>query len=138
MRDCANQIAQMFVGWQITIIDLPRLLEIGSGKIVINLLTGVSSIDGALCEPFTIADVVHGWLDDARDRDSLPAEFIHRVFISCDFDVSEGPTPQGAERHVRIYSPVVGDAENGEWSGSSRKSELWEKVGTAPWEVMDV
>jgi hypothetical protein len=137
MQDYANQIAQMFVGWQITIIDLPRLAELGSGHIEINLLSGTTRLNGVPSDPFTIADVVRQWLEDAIERDSLPAGYVQGVSIGCDFDVGESSEDWGTRRTLVLLSSVVVDTENGSWTGESRKSETWEKVGEAPWLVYD-
>jgi hypothetical protein len=76
MQDYANQISQMFVGYQIDIADLPRLVSIGRGRIEIDLLDGSTMIDGTASEPFGIADAIHGWLDEATFRDQLDAGYV--------------------------------------------------------------
>ena len=137
MQDYANQIAQIFVGWQITIIDLPRLAEIGSGQIKIDLSSDTTELDGQPCDSFTISDAVRGWLDDAVERDGLASGCIEDVRIVCDFDVSDSEEDWGTRRSLRLLSSVVVDASGQSWTGISRKSEIWEKVGDAPWLVQD-
>lgn len=85
-----------------------------------------------------ITSAVRNWLDEAIRRDALPDGFVHRVLISCEFDVSENQRPQGAMRQLRLDCTAVVEAESGEWSGSSRKAERWTRNGSAPWEVVDV
>jgi hypothetical protein len=138
MQDYANQIAQMFVGWQIGIIDLPRLATIGRGCIRIDLLSGASSVDGRPCEPFSITDAVRRWLDDAIIRDELNPAQVQQVSISCMFDVAESQSVDTVERTVNLDCTVELTAESGSWSGSSRKSERWHKSDTGPWLIVDV
>jgi len=138
MQDYANQIAQMFVGWQITIADLPRLVEIGRGRIEVDLFADSSAIDQKPCEPFAISAAVREWLNEAIERDSLADGYVRAVLITCDFDLTEGSTADGAVRHVRLDCVVDVEAETGVWSGSSKKAELWSRVGSAPWLVTDL
>ena len=138
MQDYVNQIAQMFVGWQISIADLPRLVELGRGRIEVDLFADSSTIDQKPCERFAISDAVREWLNEAIERDALADGYVRAVLITCDFDMTEGTTPEGAERNVRLDCVVDVDAETGVWSGSSKKAELWSKVGSAPWLVTDL
>lgn len=138
MQDYANQLAQIFVGYQITIVDLPRLVEIGRGRIEVDLLADSSTIDRKPCEPFAITAAVRRWLNDACERDSLPDAYIRSVLITCDFDIADTPTANGAERRLRLDCFVDVDPETGIWSGSSKKAELWVKAGSTPWRVSDM
>ena len=56
MQDYANQIAQMFVGYQITLVDIPRLVMIGRGRIEVDLFSGVTTIDNETASPFSISE----------------------------------------------------------------------------------
>ncbi len=137
MQDYANQIAQMFVGWQITIIDLPRLTDVGIGQISLDLLSGDTQLDGRPCEPFNIGNVVRAWLDDAIERDSLTSGYVEGVQITCDFEVNDSVEDWGTRRTLALLSSVVVEANQQSWTGTSRKSEVWEKLGEAPWLIHD-
>jgi hypothetical protein len=52
MQDYANQIAQMFVGYQLTIIDLPRFVEARRGRLEVDLLTDSTILDDQPASPF--------------------------------------------------------------------------------------
>ena len=80
MQDYANPIAQMFVGYQITLVDIPRLVTIGRGQIEVDLFSGVTTIDNKSTSPFSISEAVTSWYKDAVLRDVLDEAFI-RTFV---------------------------------------------------------
>jgi len=135
MQDYANQISQMFVGWQIEIADLPRLVSIGRGRIEIDLLDGSTTIDGTPSEPFDIAPTIRGWLDEAKVRDQLDAGYVLRVNIACDFDVVDSQNGADSRRELLLDCTVVVDAQSGSWTGNSRKAEIWRRSGSGSWIV---
>ncbi|MCW2573196.1 MAG: hypothetical protein JWO88_3254 [Frankiales bacterium] len=57
MKDYANQVCQMAVGWRLTIVDLALLVERGSGVATFDLLARTSAINGEAV-PLTILDEV--------------------------------------------------------------------------------
>jgi hypothetical protein len=138
MQDYANQIAQMFIGYQITLVDLPRLLAVRHGQIKVDLFGGQTTLGGETVPPFSISDAVRSWYGDALQRDELDVSFIRQISITCDFDIVESKQGADSERLVIFDCQVDLEAESGRWSGKSHKSEQWRKSGDQPWEVRDV
>lgn len=137
MQDYANQIAQMFVGWQITISDMPRLVAKGRGRIEVDLLGQTTKLDGEPTSPFSVSDAVRHWYESAIVRDDLGETFVQQIYVICDFDIAESRQGTDTERHVTLDCNVAIEAENGSWNGSSRKSEVWRRTGDLPWMVRD-
>jgi hypothetical protein len=71
MQHYSNQIAQMFIGYQLTLVDLPRLIDIGRGCIRVELPSAMTQLNGSLDENFTITATVQSGLDEAIVRDGL-------------------------------------------------------------------
>ena len=121
MRDYANQMAQMFVGYQITLDDLPRFIEAGRGQIDVELLSGTTTLDGTPCPPLAISAAVRAWLDTAITRDQLASDHIHRISIHCDFDASAPATAEQPEHLLARACTVELSTADGTWTGSSRQ-----------------
>jgi hypothetical protein len=125
MQDYANQIAQMFVGYQIELEDLPRLLALRQGRIEIDLLGDLTTVDDEAQVPFAISDAVTAWYQEAIRRDALDESFVREIRIVCDFDVSESRGGSTAERRIKLNCRVIVVAETGTWVGVNDKSEIW-------------
>jgi hypothetical protein len=137
MQDYANQIAQMFIGWQITLVDMPLLVARGQGQIQVDLLGPMTKLDGEPISPLAISNAVRTWYEDAIVRDDLGETFVRQIKIVCDFDIAESRQGLDTERHVAFDCKVAIEAENGSWNGTSRKAELWRRSGDQPWIVRD-
>ncbi len=138
MKDYANQIDQMFVGWQINIADLPRLADIGSGRIEIGLLEDTTHLNGNVVPPFQITQAVRDWYFDAVRRDCLSDNFIRQIDIRSVFETTQIDEHTHLQRHVRLDSTVELKDGNGDWTGHHTKNEvgdLWGEGG--PWLVSD-
>lgn len=137
MQDYANQIAQMFVGWQIGIADLPRLTAIGRGQLEVGLLDESTYLNGAVAAPFQITDAVKSWYFDALTRDDVAQDFVRQIRIRCDFDIAQSEGDGPSRRHVQLDCTVELDAENGNWIGRKVKNEKGERWGDGPWMLWD-
>ena len=139
MQDYANQIAQMFVGYQITLVDIPRLVTIGRGQIEVDLFSGVTTIDNKSTSPFSISEAVTSWYKDAVLRDVLDEAFIRNVRIVCDFDINESVIDTESECKVTLKCQVTVEAANGTWIGASDTSERWRKSDEGSfWLITDI
>ena len=127
----------MFVGWQITLSDLPRLVAKGRGRVEVDLLGQTTRLDGEPTSPLSVSDAVRAWYEDAIVRDDLAETFVRQILIVCDFDISESRHGLDTERHVTFDCNVAIEAENGSWRGASRKAEVWRRTGELPWMVRD-
>ncbi len=137
MQDYANQIAQMFIGWQITVVDMPRLVAKGQGRLEVDLFGRTTRLDGEPTSPLSVSEAVHGWYENAIVRDGLGETFVRQIHITCAFDIAESEHNLDSERHVKFDCNVTIEAENGSWTGTSRKSEVWRRSGDQPWIVRD-
>jgi hypothetical protein len=113
------------------------LLSDGHGRIEIDLLEGSTTVDGISSEPFEISGAVRSWLDQAKVRDQLEAGYITEVKIACDFDVADSQDGIGKRRELRLHCTVSLDAQNGSWTGTSQKAEIWRKSDEEPWIIRD-
>lgn len=137
MQDYANQIAQMFVGYQMTIIDLPRFVEARRGRLNVDLLTHSTLLNDQPSPPFTITSAVRSWYEEALIRDELADGFIHAARVTLEFDFD--PTRRGDEVAMMVNLECVAtvEADDGTWIGKSVKSELWEQTRDGTWLVSD-
>ena len=136
MQDYANQIAQMFVGYQIEPVDMSRLTSIGRGRIVVDLLDGSTTINDAPSPPLSISGVVHDWYSEALVRDDLEKAFVSHIGILCDFAVTDSSPEAKTEGTVRLNCQVTLDAQDGVWAGISTRSERWRETGEGPFVEM--
>jgi len=117
MQDYANQLAQMLVGWQITVVDIPRLTPHGAGEFAFELLEESSTLDGQPTEPFSIEGALRHWLTDAIRRDQIGEDFIQRITVEGRF-LLPSREHSASPRDVLVGTVTV-FAENGTWIGSS-------------------
>jgi hypothetical protein len=136
-RANAVQIGQMFVGYQLTIIDLPRFVEARRGRLEVDLLTDSSLLDGQPVSPFTISHAVRSWYSEALIRDELVEGFIHVARVRLDFDFDTTRRGDDVAMKVTLQCLTTVEADDGTWRGKSLKSELWERTGDSPWRVSD-
>ncbi len=137
MQDYANQIAQMFVGYQIDFLDLPRLTAVGTGHLQVELLEDTSYLNGEAVAPFQITEAVRSWYLDALARDRLSADFVRAIGIDCAFDIAKSETEGRSMRLVRLDCTVELVAENGIWTGRSLKDEKGELQEDGSWFLWD-
>jgi hypothetical protein len=138
MQDYANQIAQMFVGWQIGIADLPRLTSIRTGQLDVGLFDESTNLNGTAAAPFQITEAVKSWYFDALTRDQVPDDFVQQISIRCDFEITQSEDDGHSQRQVRLDCTVELDAQNGHWIGRKSKNEKGERWGDGPWMLWDV
>jgi hypothetical protein len=134
MQDYANQIAQMFVGYQIDLVDKFRLASIGQGRIVVDLLDGSTTINDAPSPPLSISGAVRDWYSEALVRDGLEEAFVSHIGILCDFAVTDSSPEAKTERTVKLDCQVTLDAQDGVWTGIGTRSERWRQSHEGPFE----
>jgi hypothetical protein len=137
MQDYANQISQIFVGYQLTIIDLPRFVEARRGRLEVDLLAASTLLNDQPTAPFTITSTARSWYQTPLIRDELPEGFIHDVRVRLDFDFDTTHEGEGITMRVKLECETTVEADDGTWTGKSLNRELWEKSGIRPRLVSD-
>ncbi len=132
MQDYANQIAQMFVGYQIDLVDMSTLASIGQGRIVVDLLSGSTTINDAPSPPLSISGAAHDWYSDALVRDGLGEACVSHIGILCDFAVMDSSQEAKAQRTVRLDCQVTLETQDGVWTGIGMRSECWRESDEGP------
>jgi hypothetical protein len=127
LQDYANQVCQMAVGWRLTIVDLPLLLERGKGTVTFDLLTCTAALDGAPMS-LTIMSEVRAWLDEAKLRDGLPDNLITQFTMRMHFDLTEETAGRLEQRSVELECHSEMFAADAQYRGSARKRELWSRT----------
>jgi hypothetical protein len=137
LQDYANQIAQMFVGYQIGLVDMPLLVQAGKGRIQVDLFEGRSTLNGAPLPAFSISEAVRHWYSNAVARDQLSETFVRSITIDCDFEASESQSDRASLRIVALNCTVTVNAEDGSWVGTSSKQEESRRWEDGPWITRD-
>ena len=75
LKHAAQNLCQMLCGWQ-QVWSKHRLVELGSGELFINVLSGACSFNGSPIEPPPIAAVLTGWLREDLERHKIPVSAI--------------------------------------------------------------
>lgn len=131
----------MFVGWRLAVTsdDIPRLIEIGSGQLDVDLLSSANQLDGVEVAPFGIVEEVGAWLRERCDADGIDIAELQEVSIRLRFSASETARSRRfpvRELDFELSSTVRTDERT--YAGSLTKGERWvgSRSGT-PWVVTD-
>jgi hypothetical protein len=127
LQDYANQVCQMAVGWRLSIVDLPLLLERGKGTVTFDLVTCTAALDDAPVS-LTIIGEVSAWLDEAKLRDGLPDDLITQFTMRMHFDITEETAGRLEHRSVELECNSALFTADAQYRGSSRKRELWSRT----------
>lgn len=138
VKDYANQICQIFVGWRLLVSpgDLPLLLDAGEGRLELDLLSGSARIDGASVR-FAFGDELREWLRHRAEWDGLAWSSIQHADLVVDFACTERPGRRQGVRIRELAFECESTIETSVGSASGRRSsrELGVKDGDSPWAV---
>ena len=87
LQHSADILCRMFCGWEL-MNSYPRLVELGSGTLTIDGLTGSCRFEGDPIESIAIAGALHGWLCEdlakhhIKRADLLKAELVAKLDFS--------------------------------------------------------
>ena len=138
-QDYANQIAQLFIGVELEISDLPRLAEIGRGKLRVDLLTDETTLDGNPIEPLNASDAARHWLERAIVRDQLKSDYVRGVSLTCEFAINAVEEADRSEHDTRLSCIVELDTLEGARTGTKRKRTLSTRSSGSPtWHTREV
>jgi hypothetical protein len=79
-----QNLGQMFCGWEL-MFDYRRLAELGSGQIVINVLTAECLHNGESIPKLGIANTLTQWLDQDLESNGIPKGSIQVAELIVDF-----------------------------------------------------
>ena len=139
LQDYANKVCEMFVGWRLAVSgeDIPRLIEIGSGDLDVNLLTADVTVNGSQPIELCIAREISAWLQGRCAADGVPRAELQEAWLRVAFTASERRAKSGhltRDLGFTCASRLVTDER--EYEGSLNKRESW--IGSAagtPWVV---
>jgi hypothetical protein len=138
LRDYANQLSQIAVGWQLEVGDRPLLGTTGRAVVEIDLLAGAATVNGAPANP-AIQDVLAAWLAEARVRDGVPDGSVERLTVRIDVEVTESWRERTAVRQVRRDARAELVTADRAYVGETRKREVWTRTGDrGAWLVRDL
>jgi hypothetical protein len=80
----------MFCGWRL-INCKPQLVELGSGTIWIDVLSGSCSFDGHPISQLSIAEELRVWLFEDLEANSIPVASLSRASLQAKLSFSEIP-----------------------------------------------
>lgn len=80
LKNLADTACQVFCGWRLT-ASKATLIELGSGSLEIQLLTGQCFFKGVPIEPLSISKELQIWFMNQLAAQKIPAEAIKRASI---------------------------------------------------------
>jgi len=97
LNHAAQQLCQMFCGWQLH-WDKPRLSELGSGTLAIDVLTTTCTFNGAPIDPLKIAAALKAWLSEDLARHSIPFPAIQEARLVARLSLTQiGPSQRSTK-----------------------------------------
>ena len=102
LQDHANTFCQMFVGWRMVANDVPALLQLGSGPVAIDVLTGETTHRGAPIRRLYIACELQAWFEHELSAHAIPRDVIRSATLVAEFDASSRSTRRGDRVTLRV------------------------------------
>lgn len=90
LQHAADTICQMFCGWRL-INCKSKLVELGSGTICIDVLSGNCTFNGHPVSQLSIAEELRLWLVNDLDRNHIPVAALSRASLQAKISLSEIP-----------------------------------------------
>jgi len=88
LQHAADTICHMFCGWRL-INCKPRLVELGSGTIRIDVLSGNCAFGGTLISPLSIAEELRLWLLEDLVTNQIPVTALARASLEAKLSFSK-------------------------------------------------
>lgn len=88
LQHAADTICHMFCGWRL-INCKPQLVELGSGTIRIDVLSGNCSFDGRPISQLSIAEELRLWLLEDLEANKIPIAGLTRASLEAKLSFSE-------------------------------------------------
>ncbi len=101
-QHAADVLCQMFCGWRL-IGSKPRLVQLGSGTIEINALTGKCLFDGKPVDELPIAKELQLWLHKDLATHRIPVEALTRARLAASLSFSQISRGERTKRGEMFY-----------------------------------
>jgi len=99
----AQNLGQMFCGWRL-ISSKPRLVQLGSGSLEINALTGGCSFDGRQIETLPIAQELQLWLVKELAEYDINPKLLTSACLKVNLSFSLVPWGEGTARAEQFFA----------------------------------
>jgi hypothetical protein len=111
LQDYANTTCDIATGWRLAgdPRDLERLVELQQGELVIDLLTGDSSIEGTKVEPFWIAGELTAWFRERCAVDQVPIDQVEEARVVLGFNAKQSKASRPFAVSLRCQSTIRTD-----------------------------
>jgi hypothetical protein len=90
LQHVADTMCQMFCGWRL-ISSKPILVELGSGTLEIDAITGECFFQGRIIEKLTIAEEIRAWMRDDLAANKIPFAALKGARLSVNLSFSVVP-----------------------------------------------
>ena len=81
LQHVADTMCQMFCGWRL-IGSKPNLVDLGSGTLEIDAITGECLFAGRIIEQLTIAEEIRAWVRDDLAANEIPVVALNRARLT--------------------------------------------------------
>jgi hypothetical protein len=90
LQHVADTMCQMFCGWRL-IGSKPNLVNLGSGTLEIDAITGQCSFQGQIIDQLTIAEEIRAWIQADLAANRIPVASLTGARLSVKLSFSEVP-----------------------------------------------
>jgi hypothetical protein len=90
LQHIADTMCQMFCGWRL-IGSKPNLVDLGSGTLEIDAITGECFFQGGIIKQLTIAEEIRVWMQDDLAANKIPFVALKRARLSVNLSFSVVP-----------------------------------------------
>ena len=96
LQHVADIICQMFCGWRLN-ASKPNLVDLGSGILQIDAMTGNCIFQGKQIDQLRIAEEIRAWMSDDLTANNIPADALTTAQLSVrlSFSVVPWSAPKG-------------------------------------------
>ena len=88
LQHTADTICRMFCGWRL-VNCMPQLVDLGSGTIHIDVLTGSCSFDGEAIPSLSIAEELRLWVRKDLEANQIPLAGLAHASLAAKLSLSE-------------------------------------------------
>jgi hypothetical protein len=95
LQSIANTMCHLFCGWRLNTSN-PKLVELGSGRLELDALTGQCVFQSKPTSSLTIAQEVRAWLQPELATNKIPMATVSRAQLAVDlsFDIVPWSEPE--------------------------------------------
>lgn len=97
LQHVADTVCHMFCGWRLN-FSVRRLVDLGSGRLHVDLITGRTSHDGAEVDDLPIVRDLLSWMRQDLEGNGMSVSHLETAELTVDLDLASVPWKQTSEQ----------------------------------------